>query len=47
MSISIKGILFSDLGVDPSSGLGLFIIFIGLIITIGLPVIMITKGKKD
>tara|TARA_B100000700_G_C14344334_1_gene534202 strand:- start:117 stop:260 length:144 start_codon:yes stop_codon:yes gene_type:complete len=47
MSILNKGILLSGLGVDPSSGLGLLIIFIGLIITIGLPVVMITKGKKD
>ncbi len=33
-------------GVDPSSPLGIFIIVIGVVFTIGLPVLLITKGKK-
>ena len=44
-------IIFSEanpeLGVDPTSPLGLFIIFIGLIFTVGLPLTLILKGKKD
>tara|TARA_Y100001968_G_scaffold320386_1_gene353243 strand:+ start:467 stop:586 length:120 start_codon:yes stop_codon:yes gene_type:complete len=33
-------------GVSPSSPLGIAIILVGIIFTIGLPVLMILKGKK-
>tara|TARA_Y100001968_G_C19112118_1_gene597715 strand:+ start:54 stop:197 length:144 start_codon:yes stop_codon:yes gene_type:complete len=36
-----------ELGVDPSSPLGIFIILIGMLFTIGLPLTLILKGKKD
>ena len=34
-------------GIDPSSPLGLFIIFLGLVFTIGMPILLIVKGRKD
>ena len=36
-----------SIGVDPTSPLGLLIIGFGLIFTIGLPLLLIIKGKKD
>ena len=34
-------------GVDPLSPIGITIIIIGIIFTIGLPLIMIAKGRKN
>lgn len=34
-------------GVNPTSPLGLAIIFIGIIFTVGLPLLLILKGRKD
>tara|TARA_Y100001968_G_C18786090_1_gene448982 strand:- start:319 stop:462 length:144 start_codon:yes stop_codon:yes gene_type:complete len=47
MIINIFGIPDPSKGVDPSSPLGLGIILIGIIFTIGLPLLLILKGKKD
>tara|TARA_Y100001968_G_C18940022_1_gene518264 strand:+ start:452 stop:577 length:126 start_codon:yes stop_codon:yes gene_type:complete len=33
-------------GIDPSSPLGILIISIGIVFTIGLPLLMILKGKS-
>ena len=43
-----QSLLITDLskGVDPSSPLGLGIIFLGIIFTVGLPLLLILKGKK-
>tara|TARA_Y100001968_G_scaffold290411_1_gene294181 strand:- start:1129 stop:1269 length:141 start_codon:yes stop_codon:yes gene_type:complete len=35
------------LGVDIASPLGLFILMVGIIITVGLPLYMIKFGRKD
>ncbi len=34
-------------GVDPTSPLGLAIISIGIVFTVGLPLLLILKGRKD
>ncbi len=34
-------------GVNPTSPLGFLIISIGIIFTLGLPILMVWKGKKD
>ncbi len=34
-------------GLEPSSPLGLLIITIGIIFTVGLPILMIFKGNKN
>ena len=34
-------------GIDPFSPLGIFILLIGVLLTVGLPVLMILKGKKE
>tara|TARA_Y100001970_G_C13902912_1_gene684552 strand:- start:494 stop:649 length:156 start_codon:yes stop_codon:yes gene_type:complete len=34
-------------GVRPGSPLGLFLLGFGILFTIGLPVLMITKGKSE
>ena len=34
-------------GVDPTSPIGLAIIFIGIVFTVGLPLLLILKGRKD
>ena len=47
MLIFNKEIILCGIGVEPSSSLGVLIIIIGLIVTIGFPILMITKGKKD
>lgn len=47
MSIFIYSEIPISRGVDPSSALGIIIISIGILITIGLPVLMILKGRKE
>ena len=37
----------NGLGVEIFSPLGIFILFIGVVFTVGLPVSMIKYGKKD
>tara|TARA_B100001250_G_C19538158_1_gene673476 strand:+ start:249 stop:395 length:147 start_codon:yes stop_codon:yes gene_type:complete len=34
-------------GVEPTSPTGLAIIFFGIIFTLGLPLLLILKGRKD
>ena len=47
MLIFNKEIILGGIGVEPSSYLGVLIIIIGLLVSIGIPILMITKGKKD
>ncbi len=34
-------------GIEPSSPIGILIIAIGILLTVGIPVLMILNGKKD
>ena len=36
-----------SMGVDPTSPIGLTIIILGVIFTVGLPLLLILKGRKD
>ena len=47
MFLHLVAIADSSIGVNPSSPLGLGIIFFGIVFTIGLPVLLIIKGRKD
>ena len=49
MQIITKALVVAELskGVDPTSPIGLTIIFIGIVFTVGLPLLLILKGRKD
>tara|TARA_Y100001970_G_C14021806_1_gene743936 strand:- start:802 stop:945 length:144 start_codon:yes stop_codon:yes gene_type:complete len=47
MSSQMYAIADPSRGVDPSSPLGLVIIFIGIVFTVGLPLLLILKGRND
>ncbi|WP_159088381.1 hypothetical protein [Prochlorococcus marinus] len=47
MIVQLISIADRSQGVDPASTLGLLIISFGIIFTIGLPLLLILKGKKE
>tara|TARA_Y100001968_G_scaffold203889_1_gene187192 strand:- start:23 stop:166 length:144 start_codon:yes stop_codon:yes gene_type:complete len=47
MPFSFSTIIDLSNGVDPASPLGLAIISIGIVFTVGLPVLLILKGRKN
>ena len=47
MLFSSLAITDTSNGIDPTSPLGIAIITIGIVFTVGLPVLLILKGRKD
>ena len=46
MNFIYMKMIVATAGIDPSSPLGILIISIGIVFTIGLPLLMILKGKS-